>query len=328
MKPFTKFALLFFFCFVFSIPSAFGGKKPKTNSQAIVFATFGTTVPRALNGISHIRDRIQKRFPHTEVRIAFTSNIIRRIWHKRETDPTYHQKNPTVPKEFFKIKGPLATIADLQDEGYTTIVVQPGHITMGEEYLDLVSYIEGLNAISTIKSKNLPFKKLVIGRPALGAMGPQHPYSKDILQAAKSLAGDVQEARKTHSSLLYMGHGNDYFPSSGSYLQFVATMNSLYPSTKTYFATVEGFPSLDLIIKQMKRDQIKKVLLKPFMTVAGDHAINDMSGDSPTSMKSILTKEGFQVTPRLQGLGEEDGFADIFVDHLAQTASDNGIILK
>ena len=125
-----------------------------------------------------------------------------------------------------------------------------------------------------------------------------------------------------------MGHGNTFFPSSGSYLQFVDTMNTLYPSTKTYLATVEGFPDLETVIHQMKKDKITKVLLKPFMDVAGDHARNDMAGDQSDSMKSVLTKNGFQVTTRLEGLGQEDGFADLFVDHLAQTAADNGITLK
>ena len=122
-----------------------------------------------------------------------------------------------------------------------------------------------------------------------------------------------------------MGHGNEFFPSSGAYLQFVDVMNTLYPETKTYIATVEGFPTLETVIRQMKKDKITKVLLKPLMTVAGDHTQNDMAGDEPDSMKSILVKNGFQVTTVIEGLGEQDGFADVFVDHLAETANDNGI---
>ena len=328
MKQLTRCTLLSLFCLVFSISTVLAQENPEKDTKAIVIATFGTTFPSALPGILHIRERMQKRFPGTEIRIAFTSNMIRKIWHKRQHDEAFKKANPNLPQDIFFIKGPLATIADLQDEGFSTILVQPGHITLGEEYLDLVSYIDGLNSIHTIKQKNQPFLRLVVSRPALGTMGPKHPYVEDIDEVAKALAGDVQKAKEAGAALLYMGHGNDNFPSSGSYLQLVNVMNTLYPETKTYLATVEGFPNLEIIMKQMKRDKVTKVLLKPLMDVAGDHAHNDMAGSGPESMKSILIKNGFQVSTVMQGMGEEDGFADVFADHLAQTASDYGITLK
>jgi sirohydrochlorin cobaltochelatase len=328
MKLLFRCALLSLFCFVLSSSTVFAEEKPGNDSNAIVLATFGTTVPSALPGIIHIRDRMQKRFPGTEVRIAFTSNMIRKIWHKRQHDDDFKKANPSIPMDIFAIKGPLATIADLQDDGFTTILVQPGHISLGEEYLDLVSYIKGLNSITTIKDKNRPFIRLVVSRPALGTMGPKHPYVDDINQVAKALAGDIKKAKDAGLALLHMGHGNDNFPSSGAYLELVDVMNNLYPETKTYLTTVEGFPDLETIVKQMKADKVTKVLLKPFMSVAGDHAHNDMAGSGPESMKSVLTKNGFEVTTVIEGMGEQDGFADVFVDHLAQTASDYAITLQ
>lgn len=328
MKHFAGCTFLALFCLILSASTVFDQEGAEKDTNAIVLATFGTTYPSALPGILHIRDRMKKRFPGTEVRIAFTSNMIRKIWHKRQNDEAFQKANPSIPEDMYSVKGPLATISDLQDEGYTTILVQPGHISLGEEYLDLVSYIDGLNAIHTIKAKDQPFLRLAISRPALGTMGPKHPYADDINEVAKALAGDVQKAKEAGSALLYMGHGNEFFPSSAAYLQLVDVMNTLYPETKTYLATVEGFPNLEIIMNQMKRDKVTKVLLKPLMDVAGDHAHNDMAGSGPDSMKSVLTKNGFQVTTVIEGMGEQDGFADVFVDHLAQTAIDYGITLK
>ncbi len=328
MKHSIGCTFLCLFCFLFAASPGFSHEKPRHAGDAIVLATFGTAVPNALPGLLHIRDRMQKRFPETQIRIAFTSNMIRRIWHKRQHDEAFKKANPLVPQDIYSAKGPLATIADLQDEGYSTILVQPTLITLGEEYLDLSSYIDGLNSIHTIKAKNQPFARLVLGRPALGTMGPKHPYIDDIKEVAKALAGDVKKAEEKGAALLYMGHGNEYFPSSGSYLELVNVMHSLYPETRTYIATVEGFPGLETVMQQMKKDKVEKVLLKPFMDVAGDHAHNDMAGDGPDSMKSVLTRNGFRVTTVMQGMGEEDGFADVFVDHLAQTAEDFGITLK
>jgi len=319
-------------CCSLAVAQAQEGRETRSDGAsakpAIVLAAFGTTVPEALPGILHIRDRIQQRFPQTEVRIAFTSNMIRKIWHKRQNDAAFKQANPQVPHHIYTVQGPLATIANLQDEGYVTIVVQPGHISLGEEYLDLVSYIDGLNAIRTIKEKNQPFIKLAISRPALGAMGVKHPYADDLRTVAKALADDARKAREAGCALLYFGHGNEYFPSSGALLQLVQVMREMYPETQTYLTNVEGFPDLEVVMREMKRDKVGKVLLKPFMVVAGDHAINDMAGDAPDSVQSRLGKNGFQVTAIKQGLGEGDGFADVFVSHLEQTALDCGISLR
>ena len=237
MMSFTRCTLLSFFCCILAVSTVFGHER--TEKNAIVLATFGTTVPSALQGILHIRERIQKKFPGTEIRIAFTSNMIRKTWQKRQNDEAFKKENPSIPLEVFTVKGPLATIADLQDEGFNTILVQPGHISLGEEYLDLVAYVNGLNAITTIKEKNRPFIKLAISRPALGTMGPKHPYVEDINAVAKTLAGDIQKAKEKKSALLYMGHGNEFFPSSGAYLELINVMNTLYPETKTYMAMHE-----------------------------------------------------------------------------------------
>jgi len=328
MHKCVKLSFLSLLCFFLIHSLAWGQEQKKKQTQAVVIAAFGTTVPEALPGILNIRDRIQQQYPNTEIRIAFTSNMIRAIWHNRQKDADYIKKNPAVPQDILAVQGPLATIANLQDEGFTTILVQPTHVTLGEEYLDLVSYVQGLNSIRTIKEKTQPFKQLVIGRPALGTMGDNHPYPQDIELVAKSLSADIDQAVKSDSALVYMGHGNDYFPSGGAYLQFVDTMNRLNPRVKSYIGTVEGFPALDHVIQQLKRDKVQKVLLKPFMTVAGDHAKNDMAGPEAESWKSILSKEGFEVTPVLQGMGEVDSFADVFVHHLAELAKDHAIVLE
>ena len=161
----------------------------------------------------------------------------------------------------------------------------------------------------------------------MGSVGEEHPYSEDLLLLAQALAADAAAAEKQGADLLYMAHGNTYMPSGSAYLEFASIMNRLYPQIKTYIALVEGYPSLEITLPQIMADGRKKLLLKPFMTVAGDHTLNDMAGDEPESWKSILTGKGFTVVPVLQGLGEMPTFADVFVHHLADTARDQGIVL-
>ena len=73
---------------------------------------------------------------------------------------------------------------------------------------------------------------------------------------------------------------------------------------------------------------MKNILLKPFMTVAGDDAKDDRAGSEAESWTSMLAREGFIVTPVLQGLGEIDSFADVFVSHLSDLAHDHAIVLE
>jgi sirohydrochlorin cobaltochelatase len=305
-----------------------GEHKTKEPRTAVVLAMFGTTVEPALNGLLNIKEEMEKAYPQTEVQLAFTSNIIRKIWQKRAQDPAYVKAHPEVPAAILHAQGPLATIANLQDQGFADIIVQPTHISLGEEYLDLTAYVKALASIKTIKPHFKPFNTLVIGRPALGTFGKQHPYSEDIIMVAMSLAIDAKLAQKNKAALVYMGHGNDYFPSGGAYLQFEKEMRRLYPEVQTYIGTVEGFPSFADVLKNLKKDGIKTVLIKPFMTVAGDHARNDMAGDEADSWQNMLEKEGISTIPVLRGLGEQDAFAGVFVSHLLDTATDAGITLK
>ena len=332
MKMYRKCSvLLALFLFLTSSPLlAQEQSMGKTQEQVIVLAAFGTSVPSALNGILNIKDAVAAKFPGTVVELAFTSSIIRNIWHGRKGDrelfssPEY--KN--IPPQIVDIQSPLATIARLQDQGYSTILVQPGHISMGEEYLDLLATVKGLNSISTIKEKNKLFTALVVGRPALGTMGDTRPYPEDIKRVAMALQDDLQRAEQLNAALVYMGHGNDYFPSGGAYLQLADMMSGMAEKTDVYIGTVEGFPNLDNVIAALQKDKVKKLLLKPFMTVAGDHAKNDMAGAEKDSWKNILMENGFTVITAIEGLGENDAFASVFAEHLAETAADNGITLQ
>lgn len=303
-------------------------QKKKEQKSALVLAMFGTSVEAALKSLINIRNRMIKKYPNTPVKIAFTSNIIRKIWDKRSKDPAYVKAHPEIPKEILDVQTPLATVANLQDNGYDNIVVQPTLIAPAEEYLDLCACMNALNDIKTIKAKFKPFNKIVVGRPALGTFGTAYSYQKDIEAVAKTLVADAKLAEKQQAALVYMGHGNNHFPSSGPYLEFQAAMRRLYPNVLTIVGTVEGFPKFNDVLKSLKHSNIKKVVLKPLMVVAGDHAKNDMAGKDEDSWQPLLEKEGIEVKTVISGLGENDKFADIFIQHTGDAAKDADIKLK
>ncbi|MEN8190621.1 MAG: sirohydrochlorin cobaltochelatase [Thermodesulfobacteriota bacterium] len=304
---------------------ASGKTKSREPKNAIVVAAFGTTVPTAVKSIINIVDRVKAAYPETEVHVTFTSNIIRSVWKRRQVKP---QKwlDMGIPKEVLYVKNIFSTIGDLQEDGYRNIIVQPTHMFFMEQSYDLQQYIDGLAGIRTMKKRWRPFDNLVMGRPALGMPGDRYEYHDDVEAAVATLADDAKKARAAGASLVYMGHGNEHW-STGIYHEVRKKMREVYPEVKTCVGVVEGYPGIDDILEELKRSDNKKIMLKPFMIVAGDHAVNDMAGEEDDSWKSILEEQGFEVESVLEGLGSNNGFADLFVDHIRDAAEERGIVL-
>ncbi|MBU0679861.1 MAG: sirohydrochlorin cobaltochelatase [Proteobacteria bacterium] len=299
----------------------------KESKAAIVIASFGTTEPEALTAILNIQNKVKEAFPDTPVALTFTSNIIRTIWQERAAEPGYAAAHPEIPSEVLQVKGILATMGLLQDQGYNALIVQPTHIAHAEQFIDLCAYVDGLAAIQTIKAKYRPFHALAVGRPVTGTHGVEHDYNKDIEILAQALAGDVERAAHNKAALVYMAHGNDHY-STGIFQQFQEVMRRMYPQVTTYVGGVEGYPGFETVLRDLKHDKVNKINLQPLMIVAGDHALNDMVGDGADSWKNQLTSQGITVIPVLQGLGSNDQVAAIFVEHIRDAAAASGVTLR
>ena len=330
IKKFISTAL--FGIILFSVLSnpAFGAEDKKTQQKcgktAIILASFGTTVPSAVKSIINIQQKVQAAFPEVPVSVTFTSNIIRKVWKKRQAEA---QKwlDQGIPPEILYVKNIISTFGDLREEGYRDIVVQPTHMFFMEQSHDLAQYVEAMRSIRTIKKRWQPFNKIALGRPALGTIGNQYEYRKDLEKALRTLAPDVALARKNKANLVYMAHGNEHW-SVGIYGEAAKMMRELYPDVITYFGAVEGYPGIEDVSHDLKQAESNKIILKPFMIVAGDHAVNDMAGDDEESWKNVLTRHGFEVISVLKGLGSNDEFARLFVEHIKDAAGDAGIKLK
>ncbi|MGR3220882.1 MAG: sirohydrochlorin cobaltochelatase [Candidatus Anammoxibacter sp.] len=300
--------------------------RKQANKKAILLAHFGTTFPSALSSLTNTKNKIQEQMPGIKIKISFTSNIIRGIWKERRKSRDEWKIAHGVADEVLDARSVLGAIGELQDDGYRTIIVQPTHIAHGEQYEDLSSYIKGLNAIKTVKKKWMPFEKIVISRPALGTHGVDHDYHRDMKDVVSVLAPDIEIARKEKAMLVYVGHGNEYF-STGIYIETQNEFRNLYPDIKTFIGQVEGYPGLDDLIHEIVSANIKKVVLKPFMLTAGDHAHNDIAGEKEDSWSSRLKQQGLDVINVMEGLGSNDGFANLYARRILETATDNGIDL-
>lgn len=318
--------IVFFTLHLFAVPAAASGNAPPEGKTAILLASFGTTVPSGVKALDNITAQVRKAYPGTEVRITFSSNMVRAVWKKRRAEA---QKwlDQGISTEVLNVKNIIQAMGDLQEDGYRKIIVQPTHMFYMEQSYDLANYISAIGSIKTLKNKWRPFDTVVMGRPALGMPGDKYSYHEDVDRVVKSLAGDVEMARKEGASLLYMGHGNENW-STGIYAETEKKMRAAYPDMQISIGVVEGTPSLDDLLPALKGAKAKKIILRPFMITAGDHATNDMAGAEGDSWKSILTAQGYTVQPVLEGLGSNPAFAALFVENIADAARDSGINLK
>lgn len=288
---------------------------------AIVLAAFGTTYPATLEPILAMLRDVKERYPNCPIHLAFTSNIIRRKWHERAGDENYRHEHPTIPEQIYTVKNVLGAMADLQNKGYRRIVVQPVLVVDGEEYRDLTAYVEALGAIRTHKPQLQPFAKVAIGKPLLGTFA--HREQLDAL--VRALKPDIDAARAADATLVYMGHGNEHM-AQGAYYELEILLRREY-NLPVCIGLVEGLPDLETVREKLAGTGTRKVLLKPLMYVAGDHARNDMAGDEDDSWLTLLESDGYQVTAILEGLGQNPAVRAIFLDLLEQAAQQAAIEL-
>jgi len=250
----------------------------KTGKKAILLVSFGTTYPETrAKTIMALEKEFKASYPNFKVVTAFTSRIImRRI--KENEGITFNN-----PSEALDI---------LKKEGYTHVLVQGTHIMNGLE-------AEILKQEVALHEGN--FKVLKVSDPLLTVLD-------DYKAVASALAPTYKNLKKDEATV-FIGHGTTH-PANSAYSMSENVFHEFY-SQNVFFGTVEGYPTLDSIIRQLKTKKIKHVNLYPFMIVAGDHAHNDIAGD----MKEELERNGFTVKVHLVGLGENKGIRKIFVDH-------------
>lgn len=267
------------------------------DKKAILVVSFGTTYAdtRKLT-IGAVTDQIRAAFPGYDVRQAFTSRIII----KKLAD-----------RDGLKFDTEKQALDKLKAEGYTEVIIQPLHMEAGDEY-------EKLMRVVTKYEKS--FAKISVGRPLLYYTGQEGEKPDDYLIAIKALQTQLPKLGN-HEAIALMGHGG-VNPSNAAYAALQLKLGDA--GLKNVFVfTVEGYPTVENLINELKANKIKKVTLMPFMMVAGDHANNDMAGDEKDSFKSQLTAAGFQVEAYLHGLGENAAIRDIYVQHVKDAIDNN-----
>jgi sirohydrochlorin cobaltochelatase len=266
----------------FAVASHHGAKKDQ--KIGVLLVAFGSSEASAQISFENIDKQVKERYPKIPVRWAYTSNIIRK----------------KLAKQGKFLDSPEVAIAKMMDEGFTHVAVQSLHTIAGAEYHDVRKVVGAFQAMGG-------FESIILGYPLLATQD-------DMARAVDAIMATIPRERNKEEAVVLMGHGTHH-PANAFYAALMFQIQQKDPNV--YLGTVEGYPELDTIITLLKKNNVKRAYLMPFMSVAGDHAKNDMAGDEEDSWKSILTKEGFECVPILKGTAEFKQFVDIWVDHLA-----------
>ena len=259
-------------------------------TSAILVVSFGTSMPEARKAIDNLVNAARKEFPEAEVRLAFTSNIIRRKV-ARET------------KEI--ITNPVEALARLNDEGFSNVYVMPTHIIPGEEYDEAAGVVAAFAGMSG----KYGFDDIVLGTPFLNSTKDCERMADILLERFKTQLEDKETA------IVLMGHGTPEHFANALYSQLQLILDSKAYG-RFFLGTVEAAPKIEDVVAKLKRHpEVKKLVLSPLMIVAGDHANNDLAGeDDEDSWLNILRKNGYRnITTYLVGLGEDENIAKDFV---------------
>ena len=271
----------------------------------LLVVSFGTSFNDSRTAdIGGIEKALQTAYPDWSVRRAFTAQII--INHVQARDDE-------------KIDNMDQALQRAVDNGVKNLVVQPTHLMHGAEYDELTE------AVESYKDK---FESVSIAEPLLGEVGDSDDAVNDdkkavaeaITTEAVKTAGydDLDAAEADGTAFVFMGHGTSH-TAKISYSQMQSQMNDL-GYKNVFIGTVEGEPedtACEAVIEKIKEAGYKKVVLRPLMVVAGDHANNDMAGDDEDSWKSQFEASGAfdKIDTQIAGLGEISAIQDLYVAH-------------
>ena len=271
----------------------------------LLVVSFGTSFNDSrVKDIKGIEDALQAAYPDWSVRRAFTAQII--INHVQARDGE-------------KIDNMQQALDRAVANGVKNLVVQPTHLMHGAEYDEMMEMID------EYKDK---FEHVAVAEPLLGEVGAdaaainadKEAVAKAVTAAAVKDAGfdSLDAAAEEKVAFVFMGHGTSH-TAKVSYSQMQTAMQTLGYSN-VFIGTVEGEPeetACENVIEAVKAAGYTKVILRPLMVVAGDHANNDMAGADDDSWLSQFQASGdfASVECQIAGLGEIEDIQQRYIEH-------------
>ncbi|MBQ6385316.1 MAG: sirohydrochlorin cobaltochelatase [Lachnospiraceae bacterium] len=277
--------------------------------KELLVVSFGTSYNESrAQDIGGIEEALGAAYPDWSVRRAFTSQII---------------LNHILARDGEAVDNMDQALQRAADNGVKHLIVQPTHLMRGAEYDELTG---------TLSEYEDRFESVRVAEPLLGEVGSDasavNEDKKAVAEAVTAEAVRVSgydsadAAAEDGTAYVFMGHGTSH-TAKVTYDQMQTQMEQLGYGN-VFIGTVEGEPedtSCEAVIGKVKEAGFKKVVLRPLMVVAGDHAHNDMADpEDPESWVSLFTEDGSfdAVDTQIEGLGRIPAIQDLYTAHAAE----------
>lgn len=262
--------------------AAASAEKADMGKPGIILVAFGTSIPEAQKVFDGILESAKKRFPGHDIVYGYTARSIVKTLREEKRD------NGALTLE--------EALAEIKKRGHASVVLQSLHVSPGQKDAEL-------------RKADTLGMKAAFGKPLLAD-------EADLAKMVDALAGEIRKDMPT----VFCGHGNDKHPEYNAMM--VAFDKAVRArSASALLCTVEGQPGTAALETTVKPEVAKaggKVHFVPMMLVAGDHILNDVSGDEADSWKNRLGAKEITIA---KPLGYNDAVLNLFWDHLAQAAA-------
>ncbi|MFO8113576.1 MAG: sirohydrochlorin cobaltochelatase, partial [Desulfosalsimonadaceae bacterium] len=221
-----------------SFAAAHAHHQETTDKTGILLVTFGSSYPQAQKAFDNIEENVRAAFPDTAVRWAYTSRMVRSIM---------QEKGKT-------LDSPEQALAKMADEGFSHVVVQSLHMIPGHEFHYLASVARAYETMDK------GISRIHVGMPLMAGQ-------TDMDKTAGAVKSAIPDERQAGEAVVLVGHGSTH-PANASY---AALMWQLQRTDENIFiGTISGFPGMAEILARLRENDVEKVWLMPFMSVAGD----------------------------------------------------------
>ncbi len=308
-------------------------KAQSKKDVAVLLVAFGSTWNNAFMAFDATKKAYEQAFPQADVYVSFSSDIcINRASAGENTD----DNGNIVKRDYYEPRYLLHAIGAAK---YSKIYVQSLQVIPGEEFAAVVASVKKFMNNGYIASAHLDDdylaqlaenESIFLGMPLLS------DSEKDVPEVAKQLNA-LYNAEAKQGVVAFMGHGNpdtyDTFKANVRYTQLEEALQKYSPNYFVGTVDMPGNYKQDVMARmEAKGINSGKMFLHALMSIAGDHAHNDMAGEGDdywtpmapdsedVSWFEFFSHKDYEVNVPVvnkhpQGLLELSGVLNVWINH-------------
>ena len=255
-------------------------KAKSKKDVAVLLVAFGSTWNNAFLAFDKTIAAYEKAFPNADVYMSFSSDIcINRASAGENTD----DNGNIVKRDYYEPRYLLHAIGAAK---YSKIYVQSLQVIPGEEFAAVVASVKKFMNNGYIASAHLDddyLAKLSENEAIYFGMPLLNDPEADVPEVAKQLNA-LYKDEAAQGVVAFMGHGNpDNYDTFKANVRYTQLEEELQKFNKNYFVGTVDMPGnyKQDVMARMEAKGITsgKVYLHALMSIAGDHAHNDMAGE-------------------------------------------------